>query len=415
MELIEWSIIKVESGYQQYKANNGSEYFTHEIGHPLIHIFVYHCIQIKYMARLNLIKPFGIQLSIHWTFIFIIAWILFLGIRQGLSNLQLMYSVLFVLTIFVCVVLHELGHALAARQYGIGTSSIVLLPIGGVANLEKIPEKPEQELWVAIAGPLVNVAIAIILGGILWVTGNFQINMEITAIQADNFFFMLMVVNILLVVFNMIPAFPMDGGRILRAFLAFYLSRKKATLIATRIGQLFAVVFLFLGFTTNPFLIIIAIFIFIAAQSEFNAVSSQHLIGSYSVGDAMLTRYKALSPSDTLQDAVNALLTGTDERFLVLDEQGRLSGIITKGDIIRNLASSGPHVNIRQVMTTEIFTLPMDAPLMEGFHAMMHRGFSIIPVLQNGTLAGILERNNVMEFMGITQAMTQYKDSTTRR
>lgn len=362
------------------------------------------------MASLNIFKPFGIQLSIHWTFIFIIAWILFLGFRQGLSNIQLIWSVGFVLVIFVCVVLHELGHALAARRYGINTSSIVLLPIGGVANLEKIPEKPEQELFVAIAGPLVNVVIAILLAGFLYTTGNFTIDATMVAIQGENFLFMLMVVNVLLVVFNMIPAFPMDGGRIFRAFLAFYMNRKNATLIATRLGQILAVGFLFLGFIYNPFLIIIAVFIFIAAQSEFNAVSSQHLIGSYSVGDAMLDHYSVLSPSDTLQDAVNSLLRGTDERFLVIDEDGQLQGILTKGDIIRNLAEYGPLINVQQVMSREIFTLPVDAPLMDGFNAMMNRGFSIIPILQHGKLKGILERNNLMEFMGITQAMRRYKD-----
>src|SRR6056297_83566 len=183
---------------------------------------------MKYAVDLG--KPFGIRVSVHWTFLLIIAWVVFIDLQQGLNISQIAYSVLFVLSIFVCVVLHELSHSLTARRYGINTRSITLLPIGGVADLEKMPEDPRQELAVSLAGPLMNVAIALLLWVFLSVAG--AVNMDpsnFREINHSNFLIILMFANIMLAVFNLVPAFPMDGGRVFRSLLALKMARDDAT------------------------------------------------------------------------------------------------------------------------------------------------------------------------------------------
>jgi Zn-dependent protease len=208
-------------------------------------------------------KVSGIKLRVHWTFFLLPIWIYFSSIFAGSSFAAAATSVLFVFAIFGCVLLHELGHALAARQFGIGTRDITLLPIGGIAALDRIPRNPAQELWIAVAGPLVNVVIAAVLFGA----------MVLSLIPPESavalFLGQLLFANIALVVFNMIPAFPMDGGRVLRSSLAMFMEYAKATRIATSVGQACAIALGLLGlFSGNVMLMIIAGFIFLSARAE---------------------------------------------------------------------------------------------------------------------------------------------------
>ena len=194
---------------------------------------------MKYSLRIG--RPFGIKISIHWTFLLLIAWVVIVGVQQGLNLEQTLLSIFFVLTLFVCVVLHELGHSLAAMHYGADVRSITLLPIGGMANISKMPEKPKQELVVTVAGLAVNVVIAFILFGVISITGGVNPEqMDFTAITTTNFLVMLMLVNLFVVAFNLIPAFPMDGGRILRSLFSMKMDRLKATRWAKNTGQAFA-------------------------------------------------------------------------------------------------------------------------------------------------------------------------------
>ena len=224
----------------------------------------------------------GIGVYLHWSFWLLPAWILFSG--SGLTGA--LGSVLFVFAIFGCVVLHELGHALMARHYGIGTRDITLYPIGGVASLMRMPRRPSQELAIALAGPAVNVVIAGLLFAVLIVVGIGSQGLVFN-IAGGSFLINLLAVNIALVVFNMLPAFPMDGGRVLRAFLAMRKPYLRATEIAVRVGQVVAILLGLLGLMSGGTLIFIAMFVFLAAQAELAMARRQEALGVSSVIDAV--------------------------------------------------------------------------------------------------------------------------------
>jgi Zn-dependent protease len=209
----------------------------------------------------------GIGIFVHWSFWLLPVWILLSGVSGGIGLLGALASVGFVFAIFGCVVLHELGHALTARFYNIGTRDITLYPIGGVANLERIPTRPSQELIIALAGPAVNVVIAGVLFVLLLIAG-VGTQGAVFNFTGGSFFLNLLLVNVALVVFNMLPAFPMDGGRVLRAFLAMRLPYLRATEIAVRVGQAVAIAFGLMGLFSGGTLIFVALFVFLAAQAE---------------------------------------------------------------------------------------------------------------------------------------------------
>jgi Zn-dependent protease len=215
-------------------------------------------------------RVFGIPLYIHWTFWLLPLWVVYMTARLGGAELALNLAV--VAAAFGCVLLHELGHALTARIYGIGTRDITLYPIGGVARLERLAEKPVQELWITLAGPAVNLAIATVLTAVLMVVGMFDPGLVFGSL-AGVFLVRLLFVNVLMVLFNLLPAFPMDGGRVLRALLAMGLGQLRATRIAVNVGLVMAVL-LGLGgvlLLHNPFLVVIALFVFMAGQAELQA------------------------------------------------------------------------------------------------------------------------------------------------
>lgn len=210
----------------------------------------------------------GIDVKIHLSFVLLPVIFGYLGWRQG-GPAAAGESILFIFLLFVCVVLHEFGHALAGRRFGIRTPDITLLPIGGVARMERIPEKSSQELAIALAGPAVNVLIAAVLGVVLATTGGiFFITPEKWRTICQN----LMSINLALVVFNLVPAFPMDGGRVLRAVLGFFLPFTTSTRIAARTGQVMAVLFVIGGILWNPMLLLIAFFVFNGARQEIDYI-----------------------------------------------------------------------------------------------------------------------------------------------
>ena len=357
---------------------------------------------------ISLGKPFGIPTSIHWTFWLLILWIIYSNASQGQSGAETLWYVAFVFAIFTCVVLHELGHALAARRYGVQTRSITILPIGGVASLEKIPEKPKQELVVAICGPLVNVIIAAGLWAFLSMTGNLNLGVEnveeMTHINGENFLMALLMVNIMLVVFNMIPAFPMDGGRVLRAILAMSTSRVKATEWAVNIGKIFALLFVFWGFSANPFLIFIALFIFLSAQAELEHVRSEDYLGDYRLKDVLMKDFTLLEASAPLSQAIKVLLNGQEQRFLVSKGQD-IIGYLTKNDIISGLTSFNDQVPLEKIVTPGVTWLKADEPIKNVRAKMIQENVFIMPVGSPEKLLGIVDLDNINEFLLIQGAL----------
>lgn len=345
----------------------------------------------------------GIKILMHWTFLLLLAWIIFSEIGKGSGTATIIMTVLFVLSIFFCVVLHELGHSLTAKKFGIDTKKITLLPIGGVASLERMPDDPKQELLIAVAGPAVNVVIAILLSFFVDF-GQYQ-NAETlpSAITPGNFLTFLFAINVILVIFNAIPAFPMDGGRILRAFLAMNMDRVKATSIAASFGKFFAIAFVFLGFFYNFFLIFIGIFVYFGAHAENTIVQHLELLKGYRVKDAMITKFITLAPTDTVQIATQKLLEGSDTNFTVA-ENGQVLGILTHEKLITALQEKQHDVSVGQIMETTFEAFDVNERLTNVYAKSQRKRNFFSPVTENMHLVGIINRDNINEFVMIQSA-----------
>ena len=352
---------------------------------------------------LPIFRVAGIQLRIHITFLLLIAWLAFGYYAQGGSAVAAS-RVIFVLLLFLCVVLHEFGHAFAAKAFGINTPDITLLPIGGVARLERMPEEPVQELIIAVAGPLVNVVIA--LG--LFVAGGFQALLNPSNIEGGGLVAQLLTINIMLVLFNLLPAFPMDGGRVLRALLATRLSYARATQVAANVGQGFAFVFGFIGLLWNPFLLFIALFVYIGASQEAALAQMKDVSRRFPVSSAMVREFRTLSADDSLQEAVDALLATSQHDFPVVDDAGNVAGLLTRQDLIGALRKNDPSLRVGDVMRRDIPTVTTGTRFEDAFRIMQECNCPAVPVLDRmKRLVGLLTPENVTELMMVQSAMPQ--------
>ncbi len=353
-------------------------------------------------GTLKLGKIAGIKIEVHWTFSLLLIWVVFLDIQRGGNLSSSLLNVVFILLLFVCVVLHELGHALTAKRFKINTKGITLLPIGGVASLEKMPEKPGQELLVALAGPAVNVLIALVL--LLLAPWQEYINMDaenleqlLTSPSVSTLLFYLLVANIMLVAFNMIPAFPMDGGRVLRALLSYGMERTKATQIAASLGQLMAVVFFVMGLLYNPFLVLIALFIFIGAYGENKMVKQSSLVAGHLVREATLTNITILNPATTLSEIIDILIAGTEKDFIVMDGD-EIKGLLFHRVILQNAKNTD--LTAGELMQIKFLALRDTGPLKGFFDLLTSQKNPFFPVIdQDNKVVGAIDMSNVSEFL----------------
>src|SRR6185436_18420489 len=293
-------------------------------------------------------------------------------------------------------VLHELGHAMAALRYGIVTRDIVLLPIGGVARLERMPEKPQQEMVVALAGPAVNVVIA----GLLWVLvhpvrwDGMELDFGSGMLAA------LFSVNVVMVLFNLIQAFPMDGGRVLRAALAFKLPYARATRIAARVGQGIAVIFAGIGIVFGqPMLMFVALFVFVAAGEETAAIEARVTLRGVPVRDAMVTDFRIVHDTDPLSRAVDHLMAGSQQDFPVLDGGGRVVGTLSRADLVRALQKGGADQRVMEALRPDGQVAELSDSLDRALQKMREKGQSALPVVDRGRLVGLLTVENVSDLM----------------
>lgn len=347
---------------------------------------------------IKIAKIAGIEVRIHLTFLLLLAFIAISYYQAGGRDAAI-EGVGFILIIFGCVLLHEFGHAIAAKAFGIETPDITLLPIGGVARLQRMPDKPSQELIVAIAGPLVNVVIA----AVLFLVIGFRIDWGGAANLGDPSGSMLAkvaAVNVMLVLFNLIPAFPMDGGRMLRALLAMITSHARATLIAARIGQALAFVFGFVGLFSNPLLIFIALFVYLGASSENAMAQMKEVSTGVRVADAMVTELTSLTDRDTIDDAIEALLRTSQQEFPVLDGGNRILGILTREPMIRALRQTGPDTPVVRVMQPCAQAVHPQDHFEGAFRLMQEIGCPALPVVDGaGRLVGLVTMENIGELM----------------
>ena len=347
-------------------------------------------------------KIAGIRIEVHWTFSLLLIWVIFLDIQRGGTTYTALMNIILILLLFLCVILHELGHALTARHFGIVTKKITLLPIGGVASLEKMPEKPGQELLVALAGPAVNVLIALLLYLTVPIKNYFGLDADsliqlLSAPSLETILFYLFIANLMLVVFNLIPAFPMDGGRVFRAILAFTMDRARATRIAAGLGQYLAVVFFIIGLFYNPFLILIALFIFLGAYSENQMVQQKSMVEGHKVQEALLTNITFLHPENSLKDVFAIILAGTEKDFVVA-ENGAIKGILYHKDILKN-AQNGS-IKVKAIMDTKFKTMKSMDELTLFFDLINTQKQRFFPVTDNTQkLIGAIDLTNVSEFL----------------
>ena len=368
---------------------------------------------MRWAIRLGRIA--GTEVRIHLTFFLLLAYVGLEGWHAG-GKTEALHLMLLVCIVFFCVLLHEFGHAFAARRCGIRTPDITLFPFGGVARIERMPENPRQEIFIALAGPAVNVIIA----SLLWVL----LAIFARAVQPEQMGLLgslaveVMSVNVVLLLFNLIPAFPMDGGRVLRALLATRLDHARATRIAAHIGQALAVALGLVGvfgimigtheIASNPMLVVAAFFVFMAAANEAGAVQMQSMFRGLTVASAMVTEYKALPRNASLGEAADVLLHTSQHEFPVVDPDGTLRGIFTRSELVAALRESGPEAPVLGVMREDFPIVHPRTPFEEAFRMMQQRGCPVLPVTdEEGRLTGLFTMENIGEMLMVRSAIAQ--------
>ncbi|MCB0632220.1 MAG: site-2 protease family protein [Saprospiraceae bacterium] len=363
-------------------------------------------------GSIQIARLFGIPIQLHWSFFLILGWIVYIVLsRKGYWDWHsLGWTALSVFVLFFCVVLHELGHALTARRYGVKTRNIMLLPIGGLAVLERLPEKPKQELWVALAGPMVNVGLAVFFAPLLLLLSHEKFRQIFGFIiqQDGNFFarhilpwewfiFGLVALNLIVALFNLLPAFPMDGGRILRAFLSLRLARIRATRIATFLGQVFAVILLATAWEYGNWAAgIIGVFVYFNATVEYRSAREEQLLERLSVKDAMRRQFSRLYPKDEMARAFQLLRQDKEHNFLVFDHWQNLQAVLSEETILKTAKNNRLDHKVEQWAGKEYDYVFEDESMKAAMLRMQKSGQSVLPVCNRyGRLTGLIDRMGV--------------------
>lgn len=352
-------------------------------------------------SSINLGKIFGIDLKMNITFLFLLLWVGFSSLFSGASAGEAVTEIVFIIALFVLVVLHELGHALMAKRYGIKTQDITLLPIGGLARLEKMPEDPKQELFVAIAGPTVNLVIGALLFVGLLLSGFFNQPLSLALLE-ENLWIQLLTANITLFLFNLIPAFPMDGGRVLRSLLSLRMDPVKATSIAANIGKGAALLIGLVGFFFNPWLVLTAFFIWVGANSEADSVRIQASIKGLQVQDAMMTRLFQVEGNQSLESVMN-LSIQSGQHHIPVTSNGHFLGIIQRQDLLNALQRLGNRAPAYAAIGIEPEGLSPTAPLKDALESL--KKTRVQPVIEDGQLIGLITLESIQQRMWLDQKM----------
>jgi Zn-dependent protease/CBS domain-containing protein len=354
---------------------------------------------------LNIGKVAGTVVRLHITFVLFLAWIFVSNYASSGATIA-WNSLLFAVLLFLCVLLHEFGHIFTARAFGVPTPYVTLLPIGGVAQLERIPEEPWEEFLIAIAGPAVNVVIAGALIAFAHANPRASAAMSIDDMQipmVDR----LAALNLFLALFNLIPAFPMDGGRVLRAALASRIGFVRATERAASIGQFTAFVLGFIGLFHNPILVFVAVFVYLAAASEAHSVALRAVSRGVPVSQAMMSHFLTLRPDTHIDEAVNVLLQTSQGAFPVVDANGSLVGVLDRANILQSVKQAGPDARVVDAVTASpVLTVSCRATLEQALRLMQENSAAIVGVTDAaGKLVGLVTSDTIAEMM--TLAMLQ--------
>ena len=362
-------------------------------------------------------RAFGIDVKVHWTFFLLLIFFGFAALQRSGSLLSALVTIGIVIALFFCVLLHEYGHSLVAQRLGIRVEDITLLPLGGLARLKSLPEKPWDEVKIAVAGPLVNVVLApLFFAAALALGFNLSSLIDTNILEgvqsAGQVLGYLGLINVSLVIFNLIPAFPMDGGRVLRGLLATRLGPVRATDIASSVGQFFAVAFFLIGLLSGNFLLaLVAVFIFFGASGEAQLVRQREMLRGLAVSDVMGSerRTATVTPYHTFGQVLDAVIHGYQEDFPVVDEEGSLVGMITRNEIMTAAHSPERYASVRDLMKTGVPTISPDADLFtDGQRILQESGLRALPVMQNGDLVGMLTTDDIGQAALLRDLRKQY-------
>ena len=312
-------------------------------------------------------------------------------------------GIILILALFTIVVLHEFGHAMMARRFGVGTRDITLLPIGGVARLDRMPEEPKQELAIAIAGPAVNILLAVLFFSVLAMIKQLAVPHEVLG-AGSHFLWSLVQINIVLAVFNLLPAFPMDGGRVLRALLATRMNYVRATNIAANVGQGMAFMFGVAGLFVNPLLVLVAVFVWMGAAQESSVVQMRSNLADVPVSRVMITDFHTLAPDEPLSRAVDQLMAAYQQDFPVVDD-GKMVGLLTHSGLVNGLAQLGSNAEVGRVMDREFPSVQPTEPAESAFLKLQQTHARALAVLREGGLLGILTSEHIGEFLMVRAAL----------
>ncbi len=339
---------------------------------------------MKYSFKI--FSVFGIPVELHITFLVLMLLIYLVAFFKIIPSINLLTAVLITL-VFATVVIHELCHSYIAKRYGVKIDRIVLLPIGGLSEMEEIPKDPAQELRIALAGPVSNLVIALVSYIVLIIFGS------LLSIVLSGALYYFIIINLLLGLFNLLPAFPMDGGRILRAFLAERMSFIKATKLAASIGKQFAIIMAVVGVFFNFLWILIAIFVYVGADAEYKSVIVSTLLGDEMVKDVMTTDVHTLNPDNTVQETLKTMFREKHMGYPVTDN-GKLVGIITFDDISK-IPENERDMLIKDIMTRKLISSDPNEDLVETIGKLNKNRIGRVPVVKNGELVGIISKTDI--------------------
>ncbi len=351
----------------------------------------------------------GIPVQIHWSFSLLFFWVYYEGNKFGMQWNEMLIFGSLIMALFFCVVLHEFGHAFSARYYGVGTRDITLSPIGGVARLNQMPEKPIQEFMVALAGPMVNIVIAAFLGIGLWLFASspwpeFDGTMPEFFSKSTNFLPILLGMNLAMAVFNLLPAFPMDGGRMLRSLLSMKTGRVKATKIAAFIGRVLAVIGFFLAvYSEDVVMGLISVFVFVMAGQEYKMVKMEGVLNRQNIKELMRVDFSKFLYTDTVQQVVDTFVEGEEKNFLVFDDWGRQRGILKRSEILSAMQKKDFDSEIDPYTTLAAVHLNSMDSLKVAYGLMQNPDHLIIPVFEDGVIVGVLDQKRLDDYLRAEQ------------
>ncbi len=347
-------------------------------------------------GSVGLFKVFGVPIRLHFTFLLLLVFLLFIGIGEKQSGAS---TAIYILALFGSVLLHELGHALVASRFGIGTTEIVMFPIGGVSRPDRTP-RAREELWIALAGPAVNLLIAGAIAFWFWREKGLPPLAHLLEPTDANLMQRIAVGNVILAAFNLLPAYPMDGGRVLRSLLARWRPEDEATKITASVGQALAAgLGLFGLLSANFMLVFIAMFVYLGAAQEGSVARGRILTAGFPVRAAMVTDFRTLEHGATIRDAGDLLLATSQQDFPVM-HGGLVVGLLTRAALIRAMLTQGPEAYVAGVMDRNFVRLPPDMDLSEAFPKT--NGVCAL-VMEGDKLLGLLTAENLSEFLMLRQ------------